>query len=329
MRLSVVSTLYNSAPYLREFHRRVAGAVRQLTDDYEVVFVNDGSPDGSLAAALELQQEDDRIKVVDLSRNFGHHPAMMTGLRHCAGDLIFLIDCDLEEAPETLAKLDEVRQSTGADVVYGVQDIRRGSWADRLNGWMYYRFINLLAKDPLPANLLTLRLMSRRYVDALLQHSEVEFNIAGLWVRTGFLQVPVSVEKIHKGSSVYNLSRKIAVLVNTITAMSPQPLVFIFYLGTLISSLSFLGVIVLVIRWLFFGELLAGWPSLIVSIWLLGGLTIFCQGLIGIYLSKVMMEAKRRPLAFVRAVYEHHGIGRSATPSNGPPTTARSVEQTS
>jgi putative glycosyltransferase len=307
MRLSVVTTLYHSAPYLREFYRRVVLAVRPLTDAYEIILVNDGSPDNALAVALALRAEDNRVKVIDLSRNFGHHPAMLTGLRYAGGDWVFLLDCDLEEDPELVTRFDAVRRETGADVVFGVQDMRRGSWRDRLSGYLFYKVINALARDAVPENLMTVRLMSRRYVEALLRHREVEVNISGLWARTGFLQVPVSVSKRPKGSSTYNLPRKMAILVNAVTSMSAQPLVFVFYLGSVISGLAVGAALVLIARRLFLGEMLAGWPSLIVSIWLLGGLTIFCQGVIGIYLAKVVMEVKRRPLTLVRAVYGETG----------------------
>jgi putative glycosyltransferase len=313
MGISIVTTLYHSAPYLRAFYKRISETVRQVSDDYEMIFVNDGSPDDALAVALALRREDEHIKVVDLSRNFGHHAAMMIGLRHAEGERIFLIDCDLEEDPELLERFAEVQGETGADVVYGVQDVRRGGWFQRVSGRLYYKAINLLAQDPLPENLLTIRLMSRRYVEALLQHGETELNIAGVWVRTGFLQVPVPVQRKPKGSSTYNLARKIAVFVNAITSMSAKPLVFIFYLGTLISATAAFAAFVLIVRQLFFGEMLAGWPSLIVSIWLLGGLTIFCQGLIGIYLGKVLMESKRRPIAIVRAVHDHLRAGEGSS----------------
>jgi putative glycosyltransferase len=303
MRVSVVTTLYHSAAYLREFHRRLLPCLAEIADDYEILFVNDGSPDDSLAVALELQRADPHVVVIDLSRNFGHHPAMMTGLRHARGEWIFLIDSDLEEEPELLRRFDQVRRSGDIDVVYGVQDVRRGSLARRFSGWLYYKFLNSLSRDPLPENLLTVRLMSRRYVDALLLHQEVELNIAGLWVRTGFRQVPIAVEKRDKGRSTYNLARKFAMLANGITSFTSQPLVFIFYFGCFILALSTAAAGTLIVRQLFFQEMLAGYPSTIVSIWLLGGLILFCQGVIGIYLSKVVLECKRRPLAVIREIY--------------------------
>ena len=220
MRLSVVTTLYRSELFLGEFLERMTTALGGVTDDYEIILVNDGSPDNVLAAALALQAKDERVKIVDLSRNFGHHPAMMIGLRYSRGDWVFLIDCDLEEDPAVAAEFFRVQADTRADVVFGVQEVRRGGWFERASGWLYYGVVNALAKEPLPRNLLTVRLMSRRYVDALLQHGEVELNIACLWVHTGFLQVPVVIHKAHKGSSTYNLFRKLALLVNAITSMS-------------------------------------------------------------------------------------------------------------
>jgi putative glycosyltransferase len=117
MELSIVTTMYASAPWLREFHERASAAARALTEDYEIVLVNDGSPDESLAVALELFEADPRVRVIDFSRNFGHHKAMMTGLAAARGRRVFLIDCDLEEEPEWLVRFDREAQARGADVV--------------------------------------------------------------------------------------------------------------------------------------------------------------------------------------------------------------------
>jgi putative glycosyltransferase len=290
----------------------MTAAARQLTPDYEIVLVNDGSPDDALAVALELQGQDGHIRVIDLSRNFGHHPAILTGLAQAAGDWIFLLDCDLEEDPELLERFEEVRRQTQADVVFGVQELRGGGRLNRWSGALYYWLFNLLSTEPIPKNLLTARLMSHRYVAALLQHSEVEFVLSGLWQRTGFHQVPMAVTKRTKGTTTYNLGRRLNVFVNSVTSFSARPLYAIFYLGSFIFAFAVCAATYLVIRRLFFGELLEGWASLMVSIWMLGGLIVFCQGVIGIYLSKVFMEAKRRPRAIVRAVYEPAGAGHAA-----------------
>jgi len=310
MRLSVVSTLYRSAPYLREFYARAAAAARALSADVEFVFVNDGSPDDAMDVALELRREFGNVRVVDLSRNFGHHPAMMAGLEHATGDLVYLTDCDLEEPPELLP--DFAARLGGADVVYGVQDTRRDGPAARLSARVFYRVFNLLSTDPIPENVMTVRLMTRRYVGALLRHTEADFAIAGLWARTGFRQLPVPVTKRRKPTSTYDLARKVGVFVTALTAFSSRPLHFIFYLGLVIFGVSALTAVGLVAGQVLFGWAQTGWPSLMVSVWLLGGLTIFCQGVIGIYLSKVYVEVKRRPTTIVREVFEPVAAARAA-----------------
>lgn len=304
MRLSIVTTLYRSAGSLAEFHQRISRAAAALTDSYEIILVNDGSPDESAQIALKLLDADPSVRIVDLSRNFGHHKAMMTGLSYARGDLVFLIDSDLEEDPELLASFDGTLQSERAEVVYGVQESRKGGIVERVSGWLYFKAFNLLSDHPIPENLLTVRLMTRRYVTALLSHRERETTIAGLWAITGFKQVAQVVRKHNKGATTYTPARKLAVLVNSITSFSDRPLVFIFYSGLAIGGASSSAAVYLVIRRLFFGVALPGWPSLIVSVWLLGGLMLMAIGIVGIYLSRVFIETKQRPYTIVSHVYE-------------------------
>jgi putative glycosyltransferase len=302
--LSIVTTLYCSAPHLKEFYRRACAAAETIASDYEIVFVNDGSPDDSLLIALELFERDPRVRVVDLARNFGHHKAMMTGLRHARGQLVFLVDADLEEDPELLTAFVDTLDAEAADVVYGVQAERRGEWFERWSGRIFFQLFNLMSDYPIPENLVTVRLMTRRYVSALLLHGEREMVISGLWVLTGFRQVPIAVTKHSRSKTTYSLWRKITVLVNSVTSFSSRPLVFIFYLGVAIGALAAAAALYLVIRRVFFGILLPGWPSLIVSIWFLGGMILACLGIIGIYLSKIFIETKQRPYTIVRNVHE-------------------------
>lgn len=305
MDLSIVTTLYCSAPVLEEFYARACAVAERITTSFEIIFVNDGSPDNSLEIALSLYSKDQRLKIVDLSRNFGHHKAMMTGLDHAHGELVFLVDSDLEEEPELLEKLYEELDAKAADVVFGVQQKRKGRLFERVSGALFFRVFNLLSTHTIPANHLTARLMTQKYVAALVQHHEREFVISGLWVLTGFNQIPLLVKKHDSAPSTYSFGRKVSHLVNGITSFSNKPLVFIFYLGCLISLVSAIGAIDLIVRKILFGTLLQGWASLIVSIWLLGGITIFCLGVIGIYLSKIFIEVKHRPYAIIKDIYEH------------------------
>ena len=305
MDLSIVTTMYHSSTFIMEFYNRICGTAEKITNDYEIIFVNDGSPDNSLEIAVSLYEKASNVRVVDLSRNFGHHKAMMTGLIHAKGKHVFLIDCDLEEAPELLELFYvEYTKTEDVDVVYGVQNTRKGRFVERISGNIFYWMFNLLSSYTVPSNLVTARLMSKRYVDSLVQHKDREVFMAGLWAITGFKQVPLMVTKHDKENSSYDLRRKISILVNSITSFSNKPLLFIFYLGSIILFISSLAALYLIIRKVFFGVLLAGWPSLMVSVWLLGGLTIFCVGVIGIYLSRVFMETKERPYTIIRQIYE-------------------------
>jgi putative glycosyltransferase len=301
--LSIVTTMYKSAPFLDEFHERCSTVASRLGGSYEMVFVNDGSPDDSLAIALEIQRRDPHVRVVDLSRNFGHHKAIMTGLAHARGERVFLIDCDLEEDPAWLITFDEMLRTTGADVVYGVQSQRKGDWLERLSGHLFFKVLDRMLEHQIPVNVVTVRLMTARYVRALLEHQERELYLAGLLVATGFDQRPVVVKKGSRPGTSYTLRRRISVLVNAITSFSNRPLVYIFQIGISVMLLSIVAGVVLVYKHLTSGIGVPGWASIMVSIWFLGGLTIFCVGVIGVYLSKIFIEIKHRPYTIVRGEY--------------------------
>jgi putative glycosyltransferase len=303
MKLSIVATLYQSAPYIDEFYRRATEAAKSLTDDYAIVIVNDGSPDDSLERAVHLTELDSHVIVVDLSRNFGHHKAMMTGLSHAHGERVFLIDSDLEEDPEWLRSFSKQMEQDGCDVVYGVQEQRKGGLFERWCGQWFYRCFRVLTGLALPENIVTARLMTRRYVDALLRHDEREVFLAGLWQITGFDQRPRTIIKNNTSETTYTFRRKMSLLVNSISSFSNAPLKAIFYIGIATSLLAGGYTTYLIINWFFFAKPLSGWTSVMASIWLLGGAIISFVGVIGIYLSKIFMETKRRPYTIVRQIY--------------------------
>jgi putative glycosyltransferase len=305
MKLTIVATLYQSSPYITEFHQRSSAIAKQFVgEDYEIVLVNDGSPDNSLDLAVQLTESDSHVVVVDLSRNFGHHKAMMTGLAHAKGERVFLIDSDLEEEPECLIAFAEQMQSEHCDVVYGVQEKRKGGWFERCSGQWFYRLFKALTGLALPENIVTARLMTRRYVDALLRHEEREVFMAGLWHITGFDQRPQVVKKHSTSETTYTFRKKMSLLVNSVTSFSNAPLVGIFYIGVLISLIAVIYIGYLSIQWMFLAKPLSGWTSVMASIWLLGGLIISFIGVVGVYLSKIFSETKQRPYTIVRQIYE-------------------------
>ena len=258
MDLSIVTTMYQSAAYLEEFHRRMSASAQKCMADYEIILVNDGSPDNSMQVALSLYERDERVRVIELSRNFGHHKAMMTGLAHARGRLVFLIDCDLEEEPELLQSFHYEMQTTGADVVYGVQRKRKGGLFERVTGELFYRLFNFLSSYQVPRNVVTARLMNQNYVTNLVKHRDREVFMLGLWTITGFRQKAVVVQKGSKEGSTYNVGRKLSVFVNSVTSFSNRPLVLIFYLGWIISLIAGTTALYLVTRWLFLGDSVAG-----------------------------------------------------------------------
>ncbi|MHC8349697.1 glycosyltransferase family 2 protein [Pseudomonas sp. RT4P38] len=309
MKLSIVSTLYQSEKYIDEFYRRSKWTAETYAGkSYEIIFVNDGSPDNSVNIAIEISKTDKHVTVIDLSRNFGHHKAMMTGLSYATGEQVFLIDSDLEEDPEWLASFAEtINNSDNLDVVYGTQSTRKGGRFERLSGFLFYRLFRTLTGIDQPDNIVTARLMSRRYVNALLMHKERELNIGGIWVITGFKQSGIEVTKHNTSPTTYSLRRKISHLVNAVTSFSSSPLVFTFYSGLIISATATCFILLLIIQFLSHSTIPSGYTSIVASIWLFSGLIILFLGIQGIYISKIFMEIKQRPYTIIKAI---HNSGR-------------------
>lgn len=305
MKLSVVTTMYRSARFIETFHSRISAALDRLGIESEIVLVNDGSPDESLEIARTLADRDGRVRVVDLSRNFGHHKAIITGLDHAVGDLVFLIDIDMEEDPELIEDFyGEWKRLEGrADVVYGVMLEREGDAFRRMAGAAFYRVFTHLTGVRLPERFTMTRLMTRRYVDALRSFKEHSVFIGGLFAIAGFAQAPFMVRRRYKGSSTYSLARKAALTANAVISFSSKPLLYLFLLGLSLLGASFLMLIWLIVNYVSHNQIMTGWTSLMFSLWFLGGVTILTLGMIGLYLAKIFEESKNRPYTIVREVY--------------------------
>jgi putative glycosyltransferase len=309
VRISIVTTLYRSAPYVEEFFQRAVAAVASVADEIQVVFVDDGSPDDSLGIARSLiGSERVDVKVVELSRNFGHFQAVMTGLDHADGDLVYLLDSDLEEAPELFSRLYE--QIAGApiddpvDVAFGVARERKGNLTERVGGVLFYRLINALSRVEIPVNALMARVMTRRYVDALLKHRERELFLNGVMTITGFRQVAVPVDKPGRDTTTYGRLHRLSVALQAVTAFSDKPLTIIFVTGTALSALSAVVVLYLLFTALVLDvHYLSGWASLLAMTCFLSGLMLASIGVVGFYLGRVFVEVKGRPV-IVKAVHE-------------------------
>ena len=205
MKISVVSTLYQSEKTIQRFYELISEEIKSITKkDYEIILVNDGSPDSSLAIAQRIARKDQHLSVIELSRNFGHHQAIMTGLAFARGELVFLIDSDLEEDPGWLSVFHKTLIKEKCDVVYGVAKIRRGTAFEKMSGAIFYRVFRLVTGLNQPSNICTARLMRQVYVQALLLHKERELNFGGICLITGFRQLAQGVDKKDTSPTSYS-----------------------------------------------------------------------------------------------------------------------------
>ncbi|WGR92935.1 glycosyltransferase family 2 protein [Bradyrhizobium sp. ISRA435] len=298
-----MTTLYRSAPTIEAFYRRMMRAAEAIFADVEMVIVNDGSPDASLDIALDLHRQDSRVVVIDLARNFGHYKAMMTGLAHARGELVFLIDSDLEENPEDIALFYQRFQRGDSDVVYGVQETKHGGLLAHVGRSLFFALIDALGDRPLPRNLVTARLMTSEYVKALVRHRDREFVISDLWQLTGFHQNQIVVEKLSSSPSTYSVWKRIDIAVKHLTTSSTRLLYLIFYTGLFIFVASIALIGFYLVRFATVGIGVSGYASQIISIWLLGGLITLILGVLGIYMATILAETKRRPYTVIRRIH--------------------------
>lgn len=304
--ISLVSTLYYSSPTIHSFIKECESFLSRITPIHEIVLIDDGSPDDSVKKALK---HDGPIKIVSLNRNYGHHHAMMAAIEQAKGDYVFLIDSDLEESPSLLLEFwSELKKNPEADVIYGVQDVRKGKITERVFGSLFYKIFNFLSDVKIPPNLLTVRLMTRRYVDVLNQYKERALFIGGLWEIAGFKQVSIIVDKNSTSKTTYTLQNKLELVLNSITSFSSKPLLLLFKLSLLINLVTLTYIGKTLFFWLTYDDPILGYTSLIISIWMFGGLLLSATSLVGLYLSKVFIEVKKRPRYSIKKIYDNTNL---------------------
>ena len=304
--ISLVSTLYYSSPTIDSFIKECESFLSRITPIHEIVLIDDGSPDDSVKKALK---HDGPIKIVSLNRNYGHHHAMMAAIEQAKGDYVFLIDSDLEESPSLLLEFwSELKKNPEADVIYGVQDVRKGKITERVFGSLFYKIFNFLSDVKIPPNLLTVRLMTRRYVDVLNQYKERALFIGGLWEIAGFKQVSIIVDKNSTSKTTYTLQNKLELVLNSITSFSSKPLLLLFKLSLLINLVTLTYIGKTLFFWLTYDDPILGYTSLIISIWMFGGLLLSATSLVGLYLSKVFIEVKKRPRYSIKKIYDNTNL---------------------
>ncbi len=310
--VSIVSPVYQEEEGIEEFHRRLVAAMEGIDDDlaFEMVYVNDGSTDRSLDLLEKIAADDGRVRVVDLSRNFGHQVALSAGVDHARGDAVVVIDSDLQDPPEVIPEMIQ-RWRDGFKVVYGVRISRAGETRFKLlTSKIYYGLMDRISEVPLPRQAGDFRLLDRKVVDVLDQMPERNRYVRGMVAWVGFPQCAVEYERDPRfaGSTNYTLARMVRLALDGLTSFSDRPLRLATQLGAIVMVLSFAVAGWTIVASLFdIGSTSRGWSSLMAVLLLLGGVQLLCIGVLGEYLGRVYRETKGRPLYVVNEVIGPEG----------------------
>ena len=300
--VSLVVPFHDEQENVRALHARLCVVLDGAGLTWELVCVNDGSQDGTLPALIRLATEDARVRVYDLSRNFGKEAALTAGLDQARGEVAIPLDADLQDPPELIpAMITKWRE--GFDVVNAVREAREGEgWLKQATAHWFYRVMNGLSAIEIPRDTGDFRLLSRAALDALRQMPERRRFMKGMFVWVGFPTASITYRRArrHAGRTSWNYWRLWNFALEGITSFSQVPLRIASYVGVAVALLSLLYALFLIIRTLIFGNLVSGYPSLMVAILFLGGVQLVALGVIGEYIGRIYEETKQRPIYIIR-----------------------------
>lgn len=320
--LSIIAPAYNEAAVLPRFHARLSAVLDTLTEwRCEILYVNDGSRDDTLAVIQQLAAQDARVALLDLSRNFGKEVAMTAGLDHAQGDWVVLIDTDLQDPPELIPQLIE-KSAEGYDTVYARRTHRKGeSWLKRSTAAGFYRLIGRVSgRVNIPRDTGDFRLISRRVVEALKTLREQHRFMKGLYAWVGFPAAPLDYERDARaaGRSSFNYWKLWNFALEGITSYTTAPLRVATYLGFVVALAAFVSGLWIIGKTLIWGDPVRGYPSLMVAILFFGGVQLLFIGILGEYLGRIFGETKNRPLYLIQHYRAADAIGVEPTLSAAP-----------
>ena len=305
MAISIVVPIFNEEETIPELYRRLCGVLKNTEPGSEVVFINDGSRDRSFELLADLAKRDSRIKVINLSRNFGHQIAITAGMDYARGDAVVIIDADLQDPPEVIHEL-VAKWHEGYDVVYAVRESREGETIfKKLTASAFYRLIAKITNVDIPVDTGDFRLMSRTAVEAFKRIREKNRFVRGLVSWLGFRQTGVKFKRNERfaGETKYPLKKMLKFALDGITSFSFLPLQLATYLGFLVSAFSFVALAIIVVHKLLTPQYgVTGWASMMAVILFLGGVQLITIGLIGEYIGRIYDEVKQRPLYFTQQI---------------------------
>jgi glycosyltransferase involved in cell wall biosynthesis len=301
--LSLVVPCLNEEEVLADTNARLVSALQQAPLDFEIIYVDDGSTDSSAEILRNLQSCDERLRVIQFSRNFGHQMAITAGIEHASGDAIVIIDADLQDPPEVIGEF--VRKwLDGYDVVYGVRTEREGETAFKLwTAKIFYRSISRLSDTSIPLDTGDFRLMDRRVVDSLLSMPERDRFVRGMVSWLGFSQASVPYRRVHRSAGVtkFSLFKMVRFALDGIFSFSIVPLRLATWTGFIASVLAIFGIVAVLLEKFFeLPGMVKGWSSTVIAVLFIGGVQLICIGIIGEYVGRIYGESKHRPLYVVR-----------------------------
>lgn len=299
--ISIVTPIYGCCQSLEMLYIRLEKTLTKITDDFEIIMVNDASPDNAWQTIQKLSQEDCRVKGINLSRNFGQHRAITAGLDYAEGDWVVVMDCDLQDQPEEIIKLYSKAQE-GYDVVFGRRVLRKDSFFKKLGSKLFYKVYDYFTESQVDNTIANFSIISKKVLLSL-QSMREQNRMYPLFVNfVGFKRTEVDIEHAQReeGKSSYTLSKLINLATDSIVAQSNKPLKLSITFGFIISLLSLLYGIWLISKYFIFGIPVPGWTSVMVSIYFIGGLLFANMGILGLYIGKIFDETKNRPLYLVQ-----------------------------
>jgi polyisoprenyl-phosphate glycosyltransferase len=303
MLLSVVVPCMNEEEVLRQTHAHLVSVLQKAPANFEILYVDDGSSDSTVAVLRELQASDTRVRVIRFSRNFGHQVAITAGLEHASGDAVVIIDADLQDPPEVILEF-LGKWLDGYDVVYGVRTQRDGeSSFKRLSAKVFYRFFSHMSDTHMPLDTGDFRLLDRRVVDALVSMPERDRFVRGMVSWLGFSQIAVPYHRASRaaGTTKFSLFKMVRFALDGIFSFSILPLRLATWTGFAASGVAIAGIVaVLLERFFQVPGLVKGWSSAVIGELFIGGVQLVCLGIIGEYVGRIYGESKRRPLYIVR-----------------------------
>jgi polyisoprenyl-phosphate glycosyltransferase len=301
--LSIIVPTFNEEDVVAEFHERLTNVLDAIDMESDVIYVDDGSSDKTLKILSGLQEQDSRVGIIHLSRNFGKEIALTAGIDHCTGDAVIVIDADLQDPPELIPDFIRIWREEKANVVYGLRTERKGETiVKKATSYLFYRIIEKVGRVKIPRDSGDFRLLDRIAINALRELPEQHRFMKGLFAWIGFKQVPLSYQRDprYAGETKWNYWQLWNLAVEGLTSHTVAPLQFASYFGIGVALVAFFYGAYIMFKTLFYGDPVAGYPSLMVAVLFLGGVQLVSTGILGEYLGRIFNETKRRPLYFVK-----------------------------